>query len=72
MTEGYSVKVHAAQANVALFTEMQQDHTLALANLASRQNIGRAAHEGDIRAVGPSRYPDRKTRDSTIRERPAE
>ena len=29
------VHVHAAQANVELFTEMQQDQTLALANLTT-------------------------------------
>ena len=33
-TEGYVAHVHAAQANTELFTEMQQDHTLALANHA--------------------------------------
>ena len=27
--------MHAAQANAELFTKMQQDHTLALANLAT-------------------------------------
>ena len=34
-TEGYVAHVHAAQANAELFTEMQQDHTQALANLAT-------------------------------------
>ena len=34
-TEGYVEHVHAAKANAELFTEMQQDHTLALANLTT-------------------------------------
>ena len=34
-TEGYVAYVHAAQANAELFTDMQQDHTLALANLTT-------------------------------------
>ena len=34
-TEGYVAHVHAAQANAELFTKMQQDHTQALANLAT-------------------------------------
>ena len=34
-TKGYVAHVHAAQANTEIFTEMQQDHTLALANLAT-------------------------------------
>ena len=34
-TEGYVAHVHAAQANAELFTEMQQDRTLALANIAT-------------------------------------
>ena len=34
-TKGYAANVQAAHANVALFTEIQQDHTLALANLAT-------------------------------------
>ena len=34
-TEGYVAHVHSAQANAELFTEMQQDHTQALANLAT-------------------------------------
>ena len=33
-TEGYVAHIHSAQANAELFTEMQQDHTQALANLA--------------------------------------
>ena len=32
-TKGYAAKLHVVQANAALFAEMQQDHTLALANL---------------------------------------
>ena len=34
-TKGYVAHVHAEQANKELFTEMQQDHTLALANLTT-------------------------------------
>ena len=34
-TKGYAAHVHTAQANTELFTKMQQDHTLALANLAT-------------------------------------
>ena len=34
-TKGYAAHVHSAQANTEIFTEMQQDHTLALANLAT-------------------------------------
>ena len=34
-TEGYAAHVHATQANAAIFTKMQQDHTLSLANLAT-------------------------------------
>ena len=33
-TKGYAANVPTAQANAELFTEMQQDQTLALANLA--------------------------------------
>ena len=33
-TKHYAAHVHAAQANLALFAKMQQDHTLALVNLA--------------------------------------
>ena len=42
-TEGYVAHVHAAQANAELFTEMQQDHTLALANLATATQADRAS-----------------------------
>ena len=34
-TKGYAAHVHAAQSNAALFTKMQQDHTLALANITT-------------------------------------
>ena len=37
------VHVHAVQANVELFTEMQQDHTLALANLATTTQADRTS-----------------------------
>ena len=40
-TKGYVAHVHAAQANAELFTEMQQDHTLALANLATATQADR-------------------------------
>ena len=43
-TEGYAKNAHAAQANAALSTEMQQDHTLALANLTT-------ATQADITSV---------------------
>ena len=33
--------MHAAQENVELFTEMHQDHTLALANLANATQADR-------------------------------
>ena len=42
-TEGYVAHVHAAQANIELFTEMQQDHTLALANLANATQADRTS-----------------------------
>ena len=34
-TKGYVAHVHNAQANTEIFTEMQQDHTLALANIVT-------------------------------------
>ena len=34
-TKGYAENVQSTQANAAFFTEMQQDHTLAQANLAT-------------------------------------
>ena len=40
-TEGYIAHVHAAQANVELFTKMQKDHTQALANLATATQADR-------------------------------
>ena len=40
-TEGYVAHVHTAQENVELFTKMQQDHTLALANLATATQADR-------------------------------
>ena len=41
-TEGYVAHVHAAQENAELFTEIQQDHTLAIANLATATQADRA------------------------------
>ena len=35
--------MHAAQANAELFTEMQQDHTLELANLATATQSDRTS-----------------------------
>ena len=40
---GYVADVHAAQANAELFTEMQQDHTLALANLETATQYDRTS-----------------------------
>ena len=40
-TEGYVSHVHAEQANAELFTEMQQYHTQALANLATATQADR-------------------------------
>ena len=40
-TKGYAAHVHAAQGNAALFTNMQQDHTLALANIATATQADR-------------------------------
>ena len=34
-TEGYEANVKSTKSNAALFTEMHQDHTMALANLAT-------------------------------------
>ena len=42
-TEGYIAHVHAAQANAELFNEMQQDHTQALANLATATQSDRTS-----------------------------
>ena len=41
--EGYVAHVHAAQANAELFTEIQQDHTLALVNLATATQADRTS-----------------------------
>ena len=41
--KGYVAHVHAAQANSELFTEMQQDHTLALANLVTATQSDRTS-----------------------------
>ena len=42
-TKGYAAHVHTAQANAALFTEMQQDHTLALENIATATQADRTS-----------------------------
>ena len=42
-TEGYAAHVHAAQANAKLFTEMQQDHTLEISNLATATQADRTS-----------------------------
>ena len=42
-TEGYSADLHSTQASAALFTEIQQDHTLALANLATATQADRTS-----------------------------
>ena len=39
--ECYAANVQSAQANVALFEEMQQDHTMALANIATATQANR-------------------------------
>ena len=39
----YVAHVHAAQANIELFTEIQQDHTLALANIATATQADRTS-----------------------------
>ena len=41
--KGYTAHVHSAQANAALFTEMQQDHTLALVILATATQAKRTS-----------------------------
>ena len=40
-TKGYAANLHAAKANATLFTKMQQDHTLALANIAMATQANR-------------------------------
>ena len=42
-TEGCASNVHAAQANAELFIEIQKDHTLALANLATATQADRTS-----------------------------
>ena len=42
-TKGYVEHVHAAQSNAELFTKMQQDHTLVLANLATATQADRTS-----------------------------
>ena len=42
-TEGYVAHVQAAQANAELFTKIQQDHTQALANLATATQADRSS-----------------------------
>ena len=42
-TKGYAANVKSAQANAALFTKMQQDHTLALANLSTTTQADRTS-----------------------------
>ena len=42
-TEGYAANVHDIQGNATLFTKMQQDHTLALANIATATQADRTS-----------------------------
>ena len=42
-TKGYIAHVQAAQANVEIFTKMQQEHTLALANLVTATQADRTS-----------------------------
>ena len=42
-TEGYAENVKSAQANAVLSTKIQQDHTLALANLATASQADRTS-----------------------------
>ena len=42
-TEGYVAHVHTEQTNAELFTEMQQEQTLALANLATTTQADRTS-----------------------------
>ena len=39
-TEWYADNVQSAQANAALFTEMQQDHNMAMENLVTVTQAG--------------------------------
>ena len=41
--EGYAVNVHAAQANAVIFTKIQQEHTLAMENLATATQSNRTS-----------------------------
>ena len=57
-TEGYVARVHSAQANAELFTEMQQDHTQALVNLVTATHADRtsvAPLKKTISAIGCGR-----------------
>ena len=40
-TKGYAANLHTTQANEEILTKMQQDHTLALENLAMSTQSGR-------------------------------
>ena len=42
-TKGYVANVQSTQVNTALFTEMHQDHTMALANLSEATQANRTA-----------------------------
>ena len=42
-TEGCAANIHAAQSNAALFTKMNQDHTLALVNLVTAKRANRTS-----------------------------
>ena len=41
--KGYAANVHDAKSSAAIFTEMQQDHTLVLANLATATQENRTS-----------------------------
>ena len=43
MTEGCAANVQAAQSNVVILTEMQQDHTLALENITTAKQANRTS-----------------------------
>ena len=40
-TKGYAANMHATQTNAVLFTEMQKNHTLALANISNATQADR-------------------------------
>ena len=42
-TEDYEANVQSAQTNAALFTEIQQDHTMSLENLATATKSNRTS-----------------------------